>query len=53
MKKKEHRMINPKLFPTIMILISLAAATVYMCQGDIRRTTYWAAAAVLTASVTY
>lgn len=36
-----------------MIILSLLAAAVYACQGDIRKTTYWTAAAILNVSVTY
>ena len=43
----------PWLFPTTMIILSLAAAAVYACHGDYRRLIYWMAAAVLTASVTF
>lgn len=44
---------NPKLFPTILIVLDICAAAVYWGHGDIRRVVYWVAAAVLTASVTY
>lgn len=44
---------TPKLFPTIQIGLSLAAAVWYYSTGDIRRAIYWIAAAVLTATVTY
>ena len=45
--------VSPKLFPTVMIIISLASCVVYLCHGDYRRATYWLAAAVLTTTVTY
>ena len=41
------------IFPTLLIALDLAAALVYACHGDFRRLTYWTAAAVLTATVTY
>ncbi len=39
--------------PTLLIVIDIAAASVYMYQGDARKVVYWIAAAVLTAAVTY
>lgn len=44
---------NPKIFPTILILLSLGAGVVYACHGDIRHAVYWFAAATLNAAVTY
>lgn len=41
------------LLPTLLIVIDILAAAVYAYDGDIRRTIYWVAAAVLTASVTF
>jgi hypothetical protein len=41
------------LMPIGMILLSAGSSVVYFLDGDIRRTIYWAAAAVLTASVTF
>ena len=41
------------LFPVILIVLDLAAAAVYMCNGDLRKTIYWFAAAVLTTTVTF
>jgi hypothetical protein len=42
-----------KILPTILIIIDILAALVYLKQGDIRRVIYWIAAAILTASVTF
>lgn len=42
-----------KIFPNIIILLSLGAAIVYALKGDMRHMTYWFAAAVLNMSVTY
>ena len=42
-----------KLFPTILIVLSVCAAVAYMPGGDWRRAIYWLAAAVLTAVVTW
>jgi len=42
-----------KIFPTILIVLDLCAALVYLYQGDYRRAIYWTAAAVLTTTVTY
>ena len=41
------------VFPTILIVLDVAAAVVYMANGDARRFIYWMAAATLTATVTY
>lgn len=47
-------MIGPKFFPTILILLDVAAAIVYLASsGDHRKAIYWISAAILTASVTY
>lgn len=43
---------NPRLLPYSMIILSGLAAIVYYCCGDLRRGTYWAAAAVLNITVT-
>lgn len=51
---REFPVMRPEqLLPTIMILLSVGSAIGYLCIGDARRTIYWAAAAVLTASVTF
>ncbi len=42
-----------QIFPTILILLDIAAAIVYACHGDWRRVIYWLAAAVITGSITY
>lgn len=42
---------NPKLFPTLLIVLDVCAAIGYL--GDWRKMTYWIAAAVLTTVVTY
>lgn len=42
-----------KLFPTIIIALSLGAAIVYAVKGDVRHAIYWFAAATLNISVTY
>jgi len=42
-----------KIFPSIMILMSLGAAVTYLFDGDWRRTIYWIAAAILTTTVTF
>lgn len=44
---------NPKIFPTILIVLDLGAAACYAFAGDYRRAIYWVAAGVLTATVTY
>lgn len=42
-----------KLFPSMLIVLDICASAIYLFDGDIRRSIYWLAAAVLTASVTY
>ena len=42
-----------KIFPTVLIILSLSAAIVCACHCDIRKTIYWLAAAILNAAVTY
>lgn len=44
-------MTKQQIFPSILILLDIAAAVGYI--GDIRKVGYWIAAAVLTACVTY
>lgn len=46
-------MIDSRVLPTVLIIIDVMAAIVYMSQGDIKKGIYWVSAAVLTASVTY
>ena len=42
-----------KIFPTILIILSICAGLVYLADGDYRRMIYWFAAATLNAAVTY
>ena len=42
-----------RLFPTLLVLLSVCAAIGYVPTGDWRRVIYWLAAAVLTAVVTW
>lgn len=42
-----------KLFPILLIILDLCAATVYLWHGDIRHFIYWVAATTLTATVTF
>lgn len=44
---------NPKIFPTILIVLDVVASIVYLSSNDWRRAIYWIAAAVLTATVTF
>jgi hypothetical protein len=46
-------LIDPKIFPTILILLDIAAGVNYLCYGDLKRFVYWMAAATLTATVTF
>jgi len=41
------------IFPTVLIVIDVAAGIVYGLSGDWKRMVYWFAAATLTATVTY
>jgi hypothetical protein len=42
-----------KIFPTIIIVLSIGAGIVYAILGDVRRAVYWFAAAILNIAVTY
>ena len=44
---------SEKIFPSLLIVLDLAAAVVAFQCGDVRRAIYWTAAAILTASVTF
>ena len=44
---------NPKIFPTILIVLDFAASVGYLADGDLRKFIYWIAAGVLTICVTY
>ena len=44
---------NPKLFPTILIILDVCAAIVWASHGDWRKAGYWMSAGVLTICVTY
>jgi len=44
---------STQIFPTILIILDIAAAIVWFYNGDMRRGIYWIAAAVLTSTVTY
>ena len=41
------------IFPTLLIVMDVAAALMYVPAHDWRKVIYWLAAAVLTACVTY
>lgn len=41
------------LFPCVLIALDCAASAVYAAYGDWRRVIYWAAAATITATVTF
>jgi len=42
-----------EILPIAMIFLSAGACLAYASAGDVRRAVYWAAAAVITASVTF
>lgn len=44
---------SPRFFPTVLIVLDVAAAAVYHASGDWRKCGYWLSAAALTAFVTY
>lgn len=44
---------SPKFFPTVLIILDVCAAVVYLTHGDMRKFVYWLSAAVLTTAVTY
>jgi hypothetical protein len=46
-------MTRGQIFPSLLIVLDLGAAAVWGWDGDWRRATYWVAAAILTACVTY
>ena len=41
------------IFPSILILLNLGAAIMYVPSGNMRKIIYWIAAAVLNAAVTF
>ena len=46
-------LLNPRFFPTLLIVLDVLAAVIFVTHGDVRKVIYWLAAAVLTAAVTY
>ena len=42
-----------RLFPIILILLDVCASAVYLCHGDVKKSIYWVAAAVLNICVTF
>lgn len=45
--------IDPRLFPTVLIVLDVLASAVWWWHGDWRKVVYWLAAAVLTYVVTW
>lgn len=41
------------IFPTVLIILDLAASAAYMLDHNVRMAVYWFAAAVLTVVVTF
>lgn len=41
------------VFPTVLIILDLAASAVYVLDSNVRMAVYWLAAAVLTVVVTF
>ncbi len=46
-------MTRMQMFPTLLIVINLATAAVYLTEGDWRKVVYWCSAACLTFVVTF
>jgi len=44
---------NPKILPTILLVIQVASSIVYFYNGDIRRGIYWIGASILVAAITF
>lgn len=44
---------SPKFFPTMLMTLDFLASVIYLAHGDLRRAIYWAAAGIITATVTY
>jgi len=44
---------NPKVFPSLLIVIYLSASAVYGLNGDWRHAVYWIAAATITVVITF
>lgn len=45
--------LDPRILPTVLIVIDVLAAIGYIPTGDWRRVVYWLAAAALTWTVTW
>lgn len=45
--------VNPKVLPTVVIVLCVLAAGVYGVNKDVRHAIYWLACAVLFGAVTY
>ena len=45
--------LDPRVIPTIQMIISFLAAIPYAIKGDVRHVVYWVAAGVLTLTVTW
>ncbi len=46
-------MTKQQIFPSILMVLDVAAGLVWYSQGNIRKAVYWMCAAVLTATVTF
>jgi len=45
--------VSHRVFPTLLIVLDVCAALVYVPTGDWRKVIYWLAAATLTAVITW
>jgi hypothetical protein len=46
-------LMNPKLFPTIMMVLAALAAVVWFLNGNMRMGLYWLLVAAINACLTY
>jgi hypothetical protein len=52
-ESRKVKMFATKIFPSIIIALSIGAGIVYAVKGDARLAVYWFAAAILNIAVTY
>jgi len=50
---EREKIMSQKLFPTILIVLSICAGIVCAVKGDVRHAVYWFSAAALNISVTW
>lgn len=52
-EEREEKELKQYVFPVLLILLDIGTGIVYAAGGDIRKTVYWIAAAVLIVAVTF